>query len=63
MPSRMIHYLVAEQVAEQVKIKDINRFKIGSLCPDMSHIRTVLKIRLTILKFTGIKKVVTGCGL
>lgn len=36
MPSRMIHYLIAEQVAEQVKIKDINRFKIGSLCPDMS---------------------------
>ena len=37
MPSRMIHYLIAEKVAEQVKIKDINRFKIGSLCPDMSR--------------------------
>jgi len=36
MPSRMIHYLIAEQVAEQVKIKDKNRLKIGSLCPDMS---------------------------
>ena len=36
MPSRMIHYLIAGKVAEQVKIKDINRFKIGSLCPDMS---------------------------
>ena len=36
MPSRMIHYLIAEQVAEQVEMKDINRFKIGSLCPDMS---------------------------
>ena len=36
MPSRMIHYLIAEQVAEQVKIKNENRFKIGSLCPDMS---------------------------
>ena len=36
MPSRMIHYLIAEKVAEQVKIKDCNRFKIGSLCPDMS---------------------------
>ena len=36
MPSRMIHYLVAEQVAEQVEIKNKNRFKIGSLCPDMS---------------------------
>ena len=36
MPSRMIHYLIAEQVAKQVKIKNTNRFKIGSLCPDMS---------------------------
>jgi len=36
MPSRMIHYLVAEQVAKDVLIRDRNRFKIGSLCPDMS---------------------------
>lgn len=36
MPSRMIHYLIAERVAEQILIKDKNRFKIGSLCPDMS---------------------------
>ncbi len=36
MPSRMIHYLVAEQVASKVPIQDSNRFKIGSLCPDMS---------------------------
>jgi len=36
VPSRMIHYLIAEKVAEQVKIENINRFKIGSLCPDMS---------------------------
>lgn len=36
MPARMIHYLVAEEVAKQVEIKDINRFKMGSLCPDMS---------------------------
>ncbi len=36
MPSRMIHYLVAEQVRKEVEIKDANRFKIGSLCPDMS---------------------------
>jgi len=36
MPSRMIHYLIAEKVAEQVEIKDRNRFKTGSLCPDMS---------------------------
>ena len=36
MPSRMIHYLIAEKVAEQVKIENQNRFKLGSLCPDMS---------------------------
>ncbi len=36
MPSRMIHYLVAERVAKEVPIRDMNRFKIGSLCPDMS---------------------------
>ena len=36
MPPRMIHYLIAEKVAEQVKIENINRFKMGSLCPDMS---------------------------
>lgn len=36
MPSRMIHYLVAERVGEQIPIRDKNRFKIGSLCPDMS---------------------------
>lgn len=37
MPSRMIHYLIAEKVAEQVPIRNLNRFKIGSLCPDMSR--------------------------
>lgn len=36
MPPRMLHYLIAEKVAEQVKIENLNRFKIGSLCPDMS---------------------------
>lgn len=36
MPSRMIHYLIAEKVAEQVEIENRNRFKLGSLCPDMS---------------------------
>ena len=36
MPARMIHYLVAEEVAKQVEIENINRFKLGSLCPDMS---------------------------
>lgn len=37
MPSRMIHYLIAEKITEQLPIADINRFKIGSLCPDMSR--------------------------
>lgn len=36
MPSRMIHYLVSEKVAEEVPIRNKNRFKIGSLCPDMA---------------------------
>lgn len=36
MPSRMIHYLIAEKVAAQVTIENKNRFTIGSLCPDMS---------------------------
>ena len=36
MPSRMIHYLVAEEVAKRIPVRDMNRFKIGSLCPDMS---------------------------
>lgn len=36
MPSRMIHYMVAEQVARELPMRDLNRFKIGSLCPDMS---------------------------
>lgn len=36
MPSRMIHYLIAEKVAEQMTIENKNRFKLGSLCPDMS---------------------------
>lgn len=26
MPSRMIHYLIAEKVAEQVKIENMNRY-------------------------------------
>lgn len=36
MPSRMIRYMVAERVAKEVAVKDLNRFKIGSLCPDMA---------------------------
>lgn len=36
MPSRMIHYLVAEEVSKKIAITNKNRFKIGSVCPDMS---------------------------
>jgi len=36
VPSRMIHYMIAERVAEQVDIQDRNRFKIGCLCPNMT---------------------------
>ncbi len=56
MPSRMIHYLIAEKVAEQVKIKDINRFKIGSLCPDMSLHTDGSKNRTHYFEIHGDKK-------
>lgn len=36
MPSRLIHYLIAEKINEQIEIADRNRFVLGSLCPDMS---------------------------
>lgn len=36
MPARMIHYLIAEKVADRIKINDMNRFRLGSICPDMS---------------------------
>lgn len=36
MPSRMLHYYVAEQVLRVLPVVDKNRFKIGSLCPDMT---------------------------
>lgn len=36
MPSRLIHYLIAEKVAGKIKINDMNRFRLGSICPDMS---------------------------
>lgn len=36
MPSRMIHYVIAHEIAKEIEIKDFNRFAIGSLCPDMS---------------------------
>ena len=43
MPSRMIHYLIAEKVAEQVKIENMNRFKLGSLCPDMLWFHEIME--------------------
>lgn len=36
MPSRLIHYLIAEKINEQIEISDRNRFVLGSICPDMS---------------------------
>ena len=56
MPSRMIHYLIAEQVAEQVEIKNKNRFKIGSLCPDMSLHTDGSKNQTHYLEIHGDKK-------
>lgn len=56
MPSRMIHYLIAEKVAEQVDIKNRNRFKIGSLCPDMSSHEDDSKHRTHYIEFHGDRK-------
>ena len=56
MPSRMIHYLIAEKVAEQVKIENMNRFKMGSLCPDMSCREDSSKNRTHYLEVHGDKK-------
>lgn len=56
MPSRMIHYLIAEKVAEQVKIENLNRFKIGSLCPDMSCREDSSKNCTHYLEINGDKK-------
>lgn len=56
MPSRMIHYLIAEKVAEQVQIEDLNRFKIGSLCPDMSWREDDSKHRTHYFETHGDKK-------
>ncbi|MDD5900616.1 MAG: zinc dependent phospholipase C family protein [Lachnospiraceae bacterium] len=56
MPSRMIHYLVAEQVAERISIRDKNRFKIGSLCPDMSWRQDDSKHRTHYSDIDGDKK-------
>ncbi len=56
MPSRMIHYLIAEKVAEQVKIENRNRFRLGSLCPDMSYRGDGSKHRTHFFEFHGDKK-------
>lgn len=56
MPSRMIHYLVAEQVAKEVPIEDMNRFKIGSLCPDMSTRQDDSKHRTHYVDVVGERK-------
>lgn len=56
MPSRMIHYLVAEEVAKQVEIKNRNRFKIGSLCPDMSSREDESKHLTHFMEILGEKK-------
>ena len=36
MASRLLHYLIASELAERQKIKDKNRFCIGALLPDLS---------------------------
>ncbi len=36
MASRMLHYVIALEVAKIIKIKDINRFMAGALLPDAS---------------------------
>ena len=56
MPSRMIHYLIAEKVAEQVKMENRNRFVLGSLCPDMSCREDGSKNRTHYLEVHGDKK-------
>jgi len=56
MPSRMIHYFVAEEVSKQVSITDKNRFKIGSLCPDMSIREDDSKERTHYVEYVGKKK-------
>lgn len=36
MASRLLHYLIASELAERQEIKDKNRFCIGALLPDLS---------------------------
>ncbi len=60
MPSRMIHYLVEEEVAKQVEIKNRNRFKMGSICPDMSAREDGSKHLTHFMEIHGNRK---GCNL
>ena len=59
MPSRMIHYLVVEEVAKQVEIENMNRFKLGSICPDMSVREDGSKQRTHFMEIHGDVK---GCN-
>lgn len=36
LASKVLHYLIAEEIIKKIQIKDDNRFLIGSLAPDMS---------------------------
>lgn len=36
MASRMLHYVVALELLQKLKIKDKNRFLVGALLPDAS---------------------------
>ena len=36
MASRLIHYIIANQIVNETKIDNINRFLLGSLLPDLS---------------------------
>lgn len=37
MASRIMHYTVAHIIAEKISIKDMNKFILGNLEPDLSH--------------------------
>lgn len=61
MPSRMIHYFIAERVAGQSSIQDINRFRIGSICPDMSWRNDDSKKRTHYTEIKGDQKGINWC--
>lgn len=56
MPSRMIHYIIAEEIGKELEIRDMNRFKIGSICPDMSTRDNGSKNKTHFLKIYDDKK-------